>query len=423
MIYCPKLCSLLLTFFLGIKKTIVLFIIGLTVLMGTIILTSCPEGQEIVDDIITEPVDVPPTTMMGKMKEDMTTADTPQPEPIENASVEPPANTTPPIPPEQTAHEVEDMPEQMTEGPMPYLPNPTVRLVYFRPKNYPVRRDRASVIRRLITEAQEHFASEVQRHGVGRKTFTVETGDNGLPVVYHIEGQFNERYYQSGQPRGTYKARDEVLENYPDGRHHIYLFVMDLSRKAFVSNVGGYACASGGLHYADRERNHALGGYAFIPASGDCSEHLGVLMHELGHAFGLHHDFRQGRDSDLLMAHINRDRLSQEEADWLSVSVYFNDTPKDNAPGRITLVSDPKPVQGGIKVIFEIEDIDGLHQVQLLRHEITSYILIDFKKVKGTTATLEFVSPHLARPFTDKNNLQMIDKAGGITRLRFPPVD
>ena len=224
---------------------------------------------------------------------------------------------------------------------------------------------------------------------------------------------------KTGNREGYTKQKTQFLKTIRTVVTTSIIFVMDLSRNAF----GAPGCAFGGLHYADRERNEALGGYVIIPASGVCSDDIGIVMHELGHAFGLHHDFRQGRHSDLIMEYASQKRLSKEEAEWLSVSVYFNDTPKDNAPGSITLVSDPKPVQGGIKVIFEIEDIDGLHQVQLLRHEITSYILIDFKKVKGTTATLEFVSPLLARPFTDKNNLQMIDVAGGITRLRFRPVD
>ena len=48
----------------------------------------------------------------------------------------------------------EDPAEKMTEGPMKDIRPRTVRLVYFRPKNYPVRQDRASVMRRLITDAR-----------------------------------------------------------------------------------------------------------------------------------------------------------------------------------------------------------------------------------------------------------------------------
>ena len=41
-----------------------------------------------------------------------------------------------------------------------------------------------------------------------------------------------------------------------------------------------------------------LGGFALIPAHGRNFERLGLTLHELEHAFGLVHDFREGRHSD-----------------------------------------------------------------------------------------------------------------------------
>ena len=123
------------------------------------------------------------------------------------------------------------------------------------------------------------------------------------------------------------------------------------------------------------------------------------------------------------MAYGHQTQLSQEAAEWLSVSIFFNDTLPGISPGKITMVSDPEHTPRGVHVSFQAEDPDGLHQMQLLFQEGSGYTLIDFEPLQGVTDTVEFVSPKLTRKFADRIILQIIDEEGGITQTHFPPVD
>lgn len=304
---------------------------------------------------------------------------------------------------------------------------PSVRLVYFHPRNYRVKQDKVEVLRTLTVDANKYYADEMLRHGFGRKTFAVETDADGSPIVHVIRGRFSENHYRptGKHHRGVYTARAEILEHFPDGPEHIYFFMMDLSTSGFARHASDQSCAFGGLHFVDEyERvKDALGGYAILPASGWCSDNLPLAMHELGHAFGLHHDFREGRGSHRIMAYGHQTQLSQEAAEWLSVSIFFNDTLPGISPGKITMVSDPEHTPRGVHVSFQAEDPDGLHQMQLLFQEGSGYTLIDFEPLQGVTDTVEFVSPKLTRKFADRIILQIIDEEGGITQTHFPPVD
>ena len=183
-----------------------------------------------------------------------------------------------------------------------------------------------------------------------------------------------------------------------------------------------------------RDRNitqgeEAAGGFAVIPASGDCFEKLGLTAHELGHAFGLEHDFREGIDSNYVMAYGNQDQLSICAAEWLSVSPFFNTNPSiHNAQGEIRLISPPMYSPGGIKLRFEVTDTDGLHQTQLLVVEIVeggsagtyrAHKLFDYERLSGTTSTIEFISEALIAEPIDRITLQIIDVNGNITWATF----
>ena len=317
--------------------------------------------------------------------------------------------------------------------------NGMVRLVYFVPSDRPVRPDRTAALRQLIEDAQQFYADEMHRHGLGRKAFTVETDNNGEPWVHQINGKFREDYYYS-ENLTDFAVGEELLEHFDgDDLQHVYFIAIDLSSESLSEGAGGLGStifypASGdfGLGGGAKRRHRditlgeeLLGGFAIIPAHGHNFERLGLTVHELGHAFGLAHDFRQGRHSDYVMGFGRHNRLSKCAAEWLSISRFFNTkTNFHNEPGEIQLLSVQLYSQDAINFRFKVTDPDGLHQAQLLVPEILNgtgwgpYRLFDCKRLNGTTGTVESVVR--TAEIADRITLQFIDIGGNITWATFP---
>ena len=321
--------------------------------------------------------------------------------------------------------------------------NSMVRLVYFLPKDRSPRPDRVRALRQTIKDAQGFYADEMERHGFGRKTFNIETNKNGNPVVHHVYGKFNENYYYNGFT--GLEVWKEFFEH-ADDLQHIYFFAIDLSNDMLSS---GNTCGTGGVNYFSQSRDtvpnvvgpgplamrysnetqgeEVLGGAVAIPASGSCYERIGLTLHELGHAFGLQHDFREGINNGYVMSYAHtKKRLSECAAEWLSVSRFFNTNPKpNNSPGSIQLISKPRYNSDGISIRFKVTDADGLHQAQLLGAEMTEQgswkddKLFDCKQLNGKTSTIEFISQTLTIEPVDNIMLQIIDVNGNITWTTF----
>ena len=61
-----------------------------------------------------------------------------------------------------------------------------VRLLYFFPSDRAARPERVATLRQLIKDAQEFYAEQMESHGFGKKTFTLETDAAGEPVVHRV---------------------------------------------------------------------------------------------------------------------------------------------------------------------------------------------------------------------------------------------
>ena len=328
--------------------------------------------------------------------------------------------------------------------------NGLVRLVYFLPNDRPARRDRIPALRQLIKDTQQFFADQMQSHGFGRKTFSVETGKDGEPVVHRINGKFDENYYNKNDKKVPEEAVwEEIVEHFDDFQH-IYFIVIDVSSEAlgiddascglaapsYFSLSGEFASVDGlGLrHRHTTQGEEVLGGMSLIPASGPCFEDnrgfrhkLVTTIHELGHTFGLEHDFREGFDSNTAVGG-KAFSLSKCDAEWLSVSRFFNSKSKfDNAPGEIRFLPMQTYNQETISLRFQVTDPDGLYQAQLLVPAILEdaewdgwgpYRLFDCKRLNGKTGTV--ASAIRTAEIADRVTLQIIDVNGNITWATFP---
>ena len=324
--------------------------------------------------------------------------------------------------------------------------NNMVRLVYFLPNDRPARPERVSALRQLIKEVQQFYAEQMGSHGFGRKTFTIETDKDGEPVVHHFDGKFTEDYYYEGST--DFRVWEELYE-YFDDPQHIYFVAIDLSQEALG---GGNACGFASVAFfpvsgdsplfagkiglrlrAETQGEEVLGGSAIIPVSGPCFEdnrgfqhRLWATIHELGHAFALEHDVREGHEDTAVGG--NGFRLSKCEAEWLSVNRFFNTKPiSSNTLGEIQLLSLQSYNKDVINLRFKVTDPDGLHQAQLLVPAILEdteyagwgpYRLFDCKQLSGKTSTIE--SAVRTAEIVDRVTLQIIDINGHITWATFP---
>ena len=265
----------------------------------------------------------------------------------------------------------------------------TVRIIYFLPSDSQPQPDIDSQLDALIKGAQHHYLEVMEGHGFGRKTFTFETDTHGKAVVHHIDGKFTDAYYIDDT---TGKVLKEVDEQF-DRSKNIYLIGIKISNYGLDSQT---ACGTGFY-------NGAVGGWALIPTSGLCFN-VSVTAHELGHAFGLAHDWRTNAKVVPSPYTIDTTTTSFCAAEWLDAHRYFNteqqgqnafDTRVQILP--LSLVSEPNT----IRLRFEVTDPDGLHQVQLLTSEATySGGLIACKRLESTNSTVEFVTAEL----TTKSN-------------------
>ena len=286
---------------------------------------------------------------------------------------------------------------------------PRVSLIYFLPKDRPVRPDRITAIQALIQDTQTFFADEMEHHGYGRKTFTLETDRKGEPVVHQMRGKFNDVYYRR-KPEALEDVWAEVKEQF-DSPQRIYFIAIDINSEMFVPWGGA---AKG--YYEQRGKG------TLMAASGG-GFNLPLAAHELGHAFALEHDFRD--PAYILSYGRNRRQLSECAAVWLDAHSFFNNpSAQVNRDASIQMLP-PTAAPNGIRLRFEVADADGLHQAMLYLKPTPADPARDFKLdgcrlLDADSDTIEFVTSELVDPFQDEVTLQVIDKHGGMKRETFP---
>ncbi len=223
----------------------------------------------------------------------------------------------------------------------------TVRLIYFLPNDWQYRADVVQKMKDTIRTVQAFYAEQMDAHGYGKVTFRVESDPQGNPIVHRVDGQHHDYTYE-------YEVFNELGQAF-DMEANIYFVVLgtDALRSVTGQLVGGVGTERG-----------KTGGRALVPNEFSWE----TVAHELGHAFGLNHDFRDG-DYTMSYGPGEYDRLSQCAAEFLAVHSYFNpDIPIEaGEPPTIELVSPRNYPRGSMSapVRLKLSDAQGLHQVLL----------------------------------------------------------
>lgn len=296
-----------------------------------------------------------------------------------------------------------------------------VRILHFLPKGVSPEKDIETELQALGKATQAFFATELERHGFGRKTFTFETYLNGDPLVHWIEGRFTEDYYH------TYTAEKILteIEAAFDIKHNVHLIFMSAkSEKLDNAEICGMAWNP---LFEEKVPPTAQGNYGFavVPASGDCLEAgkaIPLIAHELGHAFGLEHDFRS---EDYIMSFADTpQQLSHCGAEWLNASLFFN--PGSSATHHLTTFQKPTLFEVSpdtVNVSFALKDLNGLHQAQLIVPTTDTdpnegFKLHSCKSLKGAVSTnVEFVIQGLTPLWGEEVMLSVIDRLGNTQRF------
>ena len=184
-----------------------------------------------------------------------------------------------------------------------------LRLIYFLPSDRTFNPDVVDTMKARIPRIRTFFRDRMQSNGKGSKTFEYETDGQGDPVVHRVDAPNSDAsYLRSYRMVGVGNVYRDLGSTF-DTNSNVFFIVVDHST---YNNLGWGNVAGFGGRWADNR------GYALLPASFSVE----TAAHELGHAFGLQHDFNDG--ANIMSYGPGWNRLSACSAGLLSVHPYFN---------------------------------------------------------------------------------------------------
>ena len=227
----------------------------------------------------------------------------------------------------------------------------TVRMIYFVSDPQGFRQEVVDKMKTTIREVQRIFADQISAHGFGERTFNYETDAQGEPRVHIV--------YGSGGNYDHWRALERIGWEYGyDLNSNIYFIVLGNEEDIQYRNVLGLGLQT--------SRNS---GWAMLRQYID-PNFVARAAHELGHAFGLWHNFNDG--AYIMSYGRGRNRLSEFSAGHLAVHPHFNPDSSTYQEYVLDLprcdILSSRSYQTGatsVPIQLELSDPDGLQQVSL----------------------------------------------------------
>ena len=166
----------------------------------------------------------------------------------------------------------------------------TVRMIYFVSDPQGFRQEVVDKMKTTIGEVQRIYADQISAHGFGERTFIYEKDPQGEPMIHIV--------YGTGGNYDYVRALGRIGREYGyDLESNIYFIVLGNEEDIQYRNVLGLGLQT--------SRN---GGWAMLRQYID-PNFVARAAHELGHAFGLWHNFNN--DAYIMSYGRGRNRLSE----------------------------------------------------------------------------------------------------------------
>ena len=227
----------------------------------------------------------------------------------------------------------------------------TVRMIYFVSDPQGFRQEVVDKMKTTIQEVQRIYEDQISAHGFGERTFNYETDAPGEPMVHVVYGTGGNYDYVRALGRIDREYGYELNSN-------IYFIVLGNEEDIQLRNVLGLGLQT--------SRN---GGWAMLRQYID-PNFVARAAHELGHAFGLWHNFNN--DAYIMSYGRGRTSLSEFSAGHLAVHPHFNSDSStyqeyvlDLPTCQILSSRSYRTGATSVPIQLELSDRDGLQQVSL----------------------------------------------------------